>query len=67
MHRDYDKALEYYKTYQDLGYTGDSTQFIAVNKETSEEEIFTSKQLRDHAVKSKQYIAPKTKNSVQTR
>jgi len=56
-----DKSLEYYKTLQDLNYKGVSTQFIAVNKETSAEEIFTSKQLRDIAVKSKKYIAPKDK------
>ncbi|RNC86352.1 MAG: hypothetical protein ED556_08645 [Winogradskyella sp.] len=57
----FDKSLEFYKQLQEMGYKGESVQYVATNKETGEEEIFNSKDLRDASIKSRQYIAPKDK------
>jgi len=57
----YDKSLKYYEQLQEMNYQGSTVQFVATKKETGEEEIFNSKSLRDIAVKSKDYIAPKDK------
>ena len=54
---DYDTALKYYEELKGLGYTGIETQYIAVNKETGEEEVFAKIQ-RDLMVKSGDYINP---------
>ncbi|MCF4101695.1 tetratricopeptide repeat protein [Gillisia sp. M10.2A] len=55
--RKYDVALEYYNELKSLGYTGIETQYIAVNKETGEEEAMNKAQ-RDLMVKSGEYIKP---------
>lgn len=60
--QNYERALEYYETLQNLGYTGEETQFIAVNKETGEEEAM-SKEQRDLMVKTGQYIDPEDRTS----
>ena len=57
----YDKSLEFYKKLQELDYTGESYQYVAINKETNKEEVFNDKSLRDLSVKSGQYIVPKDK------
>ncbi|GGI57615.1 tetratricopeptide repeat protein [Winogradskyella haliclonae] len=57
----YDKSLEFYEQLQSMNYQGTVVQYVATNKETGQEEIFNSKQLRDASVKSKSYIAPKEK------
>lgn len=54
---DYDTALKYYENLRDMGYTGIETQYIAVSKETGEEEVMTKAQ-RDLMVKTGQYINP---------
>jgi len=54
---DYDTALKYYEELKGLGYTGIETQYIAVNKETGEEEVM-SKIQRDLMVKSGEYLNP---------
>jgi len=54
---DYDTALKYYEELKGLGYTGIETQYIAVNKETGEEEVM-SKVQRDLMVKSGEYLNP---------
>jgi tetratricopeptide (TPR) repeat protein len=54
---DYDTALKYYEDLQGLGYTGIEMQYIAVNKETGEEEVMNKAQ-RDLMVKSGEYIKP---------
>ncbi len=54
---DYDTALKYYEELKGLGYTGIETQYIAVNKETGEEEVM-SKIQRDLMVKSGDYLNP---------
>ncbi|HET8754105.1 MAG TPA: tetratricopeptide repeat protein [Salinimicrobium sp.] len=55
---DYDTALEYYEILKDLGYTGIETEYIAIYKETGEEEVMESKQQRDLFMKSGDYIQP---------
>ncbi len=60
--KDYDKALEHYKTLRDLGYTGIETEYIAVNKETGEEESMNKAQ-RDLMVKAGQYTNPQDRKS----
>lgn len=55
---DLDSALKHYVALKDLGYTGVAKQYFAINKETSEEEIF-DKATRDFYVKSaKTHISP---------
>lgn len=55
--KDYDTALKYYENLKDLGYTGIATEYVAVDKETGEEEIMNKTQ-RDLMVKSGAYIKP---------
>ncbi|MEL4309061.1 tetratricopeptide repeat protein [Joostella sp. CR20] len=55
---DYDKALAYYEQLKDNGYTGESTSYLAVNKETGEVENLGSEQNRDLMVKTGQYSNP---------
>lgn len=57
----YDKSLKYYEQLQEMNYQGSTVQFVATKKETGEEEIFNSKSLRDIAVRTGDYIAPKEK------
>lgn len=56
--RNYDTALEYYEELRDLGFSGESVQYTAVNKETGEREIMGSKEQRDLFVKSGDYTDP---------
>jgi len=55
--KEFDTALKYYESLKELGYSGVETQYIAVNKETNEEEIMNKAQ-RDIMVKSGDYIKP---------
>jgi len=54
---DYDTALKHYEELKGLGYTGIETQYVAVNKETGEEEVMAKMQ-RDLMVKSGDYLNP---------
>lgn len=55
----YDKAVEYYKELQELGYTGITEKFAATDAETGElKDDFISKSERDLFVKSGAYINP---------
>jgi len=63
LSKDYDKSLEYYKLLQDIGYTGVTTQYFAVNKETGAKENLGSKGQRDLMVKTGQYINPVAEKS----
>lgn len=56
--KEYDTSLAYYNELLDLGYTGISVQYMAVNKETGKEEDLGSKQQRDLMVKTGQYEKP---------
>lgn len=60
---DYDNALKHYEELKDLGYVGIDTEYVAVNKETGEEESFPSKSLMDISVKAGTHISPATKKS----
>lgn len=67
LNKDYDQALGYYKELQDLGYTGISTLYYAVNKETGVKENLGSKENRDIQVKIGVYKDPtqeKTKSKM---
>ncbi|SDG98012.1 tetratricopeptide repeat protein [Psychroflexus sediminis] len=59
----YDTALEHYNKLLDMNYDGSSVQFVAVSKETGEEEIFESKNMRDIAVKTGEYSDPTQKKT----
>ena len=59
--KEFDKALTYYQTLVDLGYTGISKDYVATNKSTGVVESFDSKNLRDMAVRAGEYIKPDTK------
>lgn len=56
--RDYETALKYYQMLLDLGYTGQEEEFVATDKETGEVVPFDTKNIRDIAVKSGQFIKP---------
>jgi len=60
---EYDKALMYYTELKDLGFSGISSEFVATNKETKEEESFVNKLTRDLSVKAGTHIAPKEKKT----
>lgn len=47
---DYDKAIEYYNELKRLNYSGESTNYYAINKEKKIEESFPNKSLRDISV-----------------
>ncbi|MCM5663441.1 tetratricopeptide repeat protein [Galbibacter mesophilus] len=55
----FDTALGYYEQLKDAGYTGESTAYVATNKETGEVENLGTEQNRDLMVKSGQYTDPK--------
>lgn len=59
----FDKALEYYEMLQDLGYTGIEKEYVAIVKETGEEEVMDSKEQRDLFIKSGDYINPTERNT----
>ncbi|MEH6763055.1 MAG: tetratricopeptide repeat protein [Aequorivita antarctica] len=56
--KDYDSALKYYQMVLDSGFTGETEEFVATNKETGEVEAFESENVRNIAVKSGQFIKP---------
>lgn len=58
QNKDYSKALNYYNTLNDLGYTGIETLYLATNKLTSKVENLGSKSQRDLMVKAGQYLNP---------
>lgn len=57
--KDYDSAIKHYRELKEVGYTGITTQYIATNKETGEEEDLGSKSQRDLFIKAGTYINPK--------
>jgi tetratricopeptide (TPR) repeat protein len=61
--QEYDSALEYYNELKELGYTGIEEEFIALNKETGEEDSFPNKTMRDISVKGGSHIKPSIKKS----
>ncbi|MCK8482064.1 tetratricopeptide repeat protein [Psychroserpens algicola] len=61
--QDYETSLKYYEELRDLGYQGVETQYLAVNKESGEEELFDNQLMRDASVRAGSHIAPKQKNT----
>ncbi|WP_440122275.1 tetratricopeptide repeat protein [Tenacibaculum sp. Ill] len=62
--KDYDKAIEYYRELQKIGYTGVEKQYVATDKATGKVESFgNDKARRDLMVKSGGYVKPDTKSS----
>lgn len=58
--KDYETSIEYYRMLQELGYTGITTQYFAVNKETGEKENLGTKDNRDAMIKFGKYNNPTT-------
>jgi tetratricopeptide (TPR) repeat protein len=56
--QDFDTALDYYIQLKNLGYTGIQINYYATNKETGEEEAFSSKQTRDISLKIGTHSTP---------
>lgn len=56
--KDYDAAIKYYQMVLDSGYTGETEEFVATDKETGEVVPFENENVRNIALKSGQYIKP---------
>lgn len=63
LDKDYEVSLQHYNELKEIGYTGISTQYFALNKETDKEELFPSKDLRDLSVKTKTHNNPTQKST----
>ncbi|MGB5263685.1 MAG: tetratricopeptide repeat protein [Lutimonas sp.] len=63
LDKDYDLALEYFTNLKDLGYTGITTEYSAMNTDTKEREVFASKAEMDLMKKSKNYTDFKISNT----
>ena len=59
----YDKALSHYQKLLDMGFDGSTEQFVAMNKESGEDEIFESKSMRDIAIKTDEFENPSKKKT----
>ena len=57
--KDYDLALKQYQELKKINFTGESTQYFAVNKDTKKEEQFNSKSERDLYVKATSHEKPR--------
>ena len=63
LDKDYDRALEYFMSLKDLGYTGITTEYTALNKDTGERETMATKAQMDLMVKTGAFSAPKVETS----
>jgi tetratricopeptide (TPR) repeat protein len=63
LQKDYETSFAYYQELQDIGYTGVTTQYFAVEKETGVKENLGGKKQRDLMVKTGQYITPTNENT----
>ncbi|MBU3010097.1 tetratricopeptide repeat protein [Polaribacter vadi] len=63
LEKDYDTSLKYYNELQKLGYTGISTQYLAVNKASGATENLGTKENRNTMVKFGTYTNPTDKVS----
>ena len=63
LDKDYDTAIKYYEKLRTSGYTGISTEYYAVNKESGKEENLSTKTNRDAMVKFGKYTNPTQKTS----
>lgn len=60
---DYDNAIKYYEELIDLGFTGVKEEFYATKKGTKEESRFSTEDERNDALKTGDYVIPRTKFS----
>lgn len=58
--KDYDTSLKLYSELKTLNYSGKATNYYAVNKLTSEEDLYTNAQERDKMVKIGTHEKPRT-------
>lgn len=65
--KDYDKALEYYKSLLDMGYTGIKEEFVATDIETGEDVVFFSESERNTNMLSGKYTNPTERMSQSVR
>jgi len=56
--QEFDRALVLYEELEELNYTGIETEYFATDKESSELEIFQSKNIRDISVKGGTHLKP---------
>lgn len=57
----YDKALAHYQTLLDMGYTGETQEFVATNKATGEVVVFENENLRNISLRTGEYIKPEVR------
>ncbi len=63
LDKDFDTALKHFTELKDLGYTGITTQYTAVNVESGERENLGSQAQMDLMIRAKQYKDPKVEVS----
>ena len=63
LDKDYDMALDYFTALKDLGYTGITTEYTALNKETGERENMGTKSNMDLMVRTGTYSDPKVETT----
>jgi len=63
LDKDYDTSLKYYQNLKKMGYTGITTQYLAVNVKTGKVENLGSKENQKAMVKFGQYKDPSTKKT----
>lgn len=56
--KNYDKALNYFEQLQKMGYTGQTTEYVATDKDSEEVIVFENESARDIAVRTGEYINP---------
>ena len=56
--QEFDRALVLYEELEELNYTGIETEYLAIDKETGEIEVFQSKNIRDISVKGGTHLKP---------
>jgi len=61
--QDYDRSLKLYNELKDLGFTGITTEFAALNLESGEVDPFQDENLRDISVKAGTHSTPTTKKT----
>lgn len=61
--KNYDEALTLYQKILDLGYTGETKEYVATHKETGEVVPFESENMRNIHVKSGEYIKPQVRTT----
>ncbi|WP_459212426.1 tetratricopeptide repeat protein [Aquimarina rhabdastrellae] len=61
--KDYDAALKYYNELKGLNFDGSQTEYVATEKKTGKEKVFSTKSERDLLVKAGEYIVPKQRQS----